>query len=211
MAVPPSDERPRLRRRGRRRQACPLVPPGRWGVVVKDLHRRRLGAAGKGGSCCTTATASDRASAVAGSCHGTVTATSSRASAAAGAGWVSTADVTSSATTTGAVSCTSAAGRASAPAVACCASIMADARRTSATADCGPVGDVTGRGLKASAAPCDPPLAAVAVLASARGALDERHLVGIDASALSTLAGARGGTVGATLRTRKRTVRPPPC
>jgi hypothetical protein len=39
------------------------------------------------------------------------------------------------------------------------------------------------------------------VLPAARDALDERHLVGMVASDLSTLAGARGGTVGATLRT----------
>jgi hypothetical protein len=39
------------------------------------------------------------------------------------------------------------------------------------------------------------------VLAVARDALDERHLVGMAASDLSTLAGVRGGTVGATLRT----------
>jgi hypothetical protein len=32
-----------------------------------------------------------------------------------------------------------------------------------------------------------------------RDALDERRLVGTDASDLNTLAGARGGTVGATL------------
>jgi hypothetical protein len=41
------------------------------------------------------------------------------------------------------------------------------------------------------------------VLAAARDTLDERRLVGTDASDLSTLAGARGGTVGATLRTRR--------
>jgi hypothetical protein len=41
------------------------------------------------------------------------------------------------------------------------------------------------------------------VLAPARDALDERRLVGTDASALSTLAGTRGGTVSTTLLTRK--------
>jgi hypothetical protein len=41
----------------------------------------------------------------------------------------------------------------------------------------------------------------VATLPVTRGALDERRLVGTDASALSAFAGARGGTVGATLRT----------
>jgi hypothetical protein len=42
------------------------------------------------------------------------------------------------------------------------------------------------------------------MLPAARGALDERRLVGTTASDLNTLAGARGGTVGATLRTRRR-------
>jgi hypothetical protein len=40
-----------------------------------------------------------------------------------------------------------------------------------------------------------------AALPAAHGALDERRLVGIDESDLSTLAGTRAGTVGATLRT----------
>jgi hypothetical protein len=55
----------------------------------------------------------------------------------------------------------------------------------------------------ASAALRESPLAAAAVLASARDALDECRLVGTAASDLSNLAGARGGTVGATLRTRR--------
>jgi hypothetical protein len=42
------------------------------------------------------------------------------------------------------------------------------------------------------------------VLAPARGALDKRRRVGTDASALSTLAGARGGTVGTTLPRHKQ-------
>jgi hypothetical protein len=58
-----------------------------------------------------------------------------------------------------------------------------------------------GRGSVASAALCESPLAAVTVLKAARSALDERRLVGTAVSILSTLAGARGGTVGATLRT----------
>jgi hypothetical protein len=62
----------------------------------------------------------------------------------------------------------------------------------------------TGCGSVASAALCEPPLAGDAVLAAARDALDERRLVGTAASVLSTLAGARGGTVGATLRTRRQ-------
>jgi hypothetical protein len=44
----------------------------------------------------------------------------------------------------------------------------------------------------------------VAALPAARGALDERRLVGTDASDLSALAGASAGTVGATLRTQKQ-------
>jgi hypothetical protein len=55
-----------------------------------------------------------------------------------------------------------------------------------------------------------PSLAAIVVLPAARGALDERRLVGTAASDLNTLAGARGGTVGATLRTQRREVRHPP-
>jgi hypothetical protein len=42
---------------------------------------------------------------------------------------------------------------------------------------------------------------AVAVPLIALGALDERLLVGTDASDLSALAGARGGTIGAALST----------
>jgi hypothetical protein len=42
-----------------------------------------------------------------------------------------------------------------------------------------------------------------AALPAARGALDERRLVGTDTSNLSALACARAGTVGATLRMEK--------
>jgi hypothetical protein len=56
----------------------------------------------------------------------------------------------------------------------------------------------------------EPSLAVVAVLPAARGALDELRLVGTAASDLNTLAGARGGTVGATLRTQRREIRHPP-
>jgi hypothetical protein len=45
---------------------------------------------------------------------------------------------------------------------------------------------------------------AVAAPPVTRGALDERRLVGMDASALNAFAGARGGAVGATLRTLNR-------
>jgi hypothetical protein len=59
--------------------------------------------------------------------------------------------------------------------------------------------DATGRGSEGPAVSRKSPLVAVAVLAAARDALDERRLVGTTASVLSTLAGTRGGTVGATL------------
>jgi hypothetical protein len=49
VAVPPSNKRPRLGLGGWRGQARPLVPPGRRDVVIRDFHRRRLGAAGEGG------------------------------------------------------------------------------------------------------------------------------------------------------------------
>jgi hypothetical protein len=42
-----------------------------------------------------------------------------------------------------------------------------------------------------------------AALPTACGALDERRLISTDVSDLSTLAGARAGTVGVTLRTKK--------
>jgi hypothetical protein len=63
----------------------------------------------------------------------------------------------------------------------------------------------------ATTTPCSGPMATVeprgglpvaAVLTAARGALDERRLVGTAASDLSTLACARAGTVGVTPRTR---------
>jgi hypothetical protein len=47
-------------------------------------------------------------------------------------------------------------------------------------------------------------LVAFAATPVTRGALDECHLMGTDASALSAFAGAWGGTVGTTLRTRNR-------
>jgi hypothetical protein len=67
----------------------------------------------------------------------------------------------------------------------------------------------------AVAAPCCSPVAIAvphggpsiaAVLPAARGALDERRLVGTDISELSALAGARAGTVSVTLRTRNTRV-----
>jgi hypothetical protein len=51
----------------------------------------------------------------------------------------------------------------------------------------------------AAAMLCGASPVAVVALAVTRGTLNERRLVGMDASALSAFAGARGGTVGATL------------
>jgi hypothetical protein len=45
---------------------------------------------------------------------------------------------------------------------------------------------------------------AAAALSAALDALDERHLVGTDVPNLSTLAGARLGTIGAALSTQKQ-------
>jgi hypothetical protein len=79
----------------------------------------------------------------------------------------------------------------------CCvsAAVAAHSGSVASTACCGS---------ESAVAPWEPSLAAVAVLPAARDALDERRLVGTATSDLSTLAGARGGTVGATLRTRRR-------
>jgi hypothetical protein len=63
----------------------------------------------------------------------------------------------------------------------------------------------------AAASCCDPVATAMprggspvtAALPAAHGPIDERRLVGTDASDLSALAGARAGTAGATLRTKK--------
>jgi hypothetical protein len=84
---------------------------------------------------------------------------------------------------------------------ACCGSAAVAACCASAATGSGSVVVTAGRGFVSLAALCEPPLATVAMLAAAREALDERHLVGTAVSVLSTLAGARGGTVGATLRT----------
>jgi hypothetical protein len=90
--------------------------------------------------------------------------------------------------------------------VACCASAAVAACRVSApvAARRGFVAATACCGSEAVAAPCEPSLAAVAVLPTARDAFDKRRLVGTAMSDLSTLAGARGGTVGATLRMRRR-------
>jgi RecB family exonuclease len=55
------------------------------------------------------------------------------------------------------------------------------------------------------AALCGGSLAAAA-LSVARGALDERRLVGMDVSDLSALASARAGTVGAPMRKRRQEI-----
>jgi hypothetical protein len=109
-----------------------------------------------------------------------------------GAGWPSTAD------TAGGTTATSTAG---------CASTTTGAYHSSTAAGCGTAGGTTGCDLEVSAAPCELSHAATAALAPARGALYERRRVGMDASALNTLAGARGGTVGSTLRKHEQTVR----
>jgi hypothetical protein len=59
-------------------------------------------------------------------------------------------------------------------------------------------------GSAAAATPRGASLVAGSVLPPTCGTLDERHLVGMDAFALCAFAGARGGTVDATLRTRNR-------
>jgi hypothetical protein len=82
-----------------------------------------------------------------------------------------------------------AAGRASATG---CATATAGSCRTSAAACRGSTVNVTGRDPEASTAPCEAPLSVASVLAPTRCALDERRLVGMGTSALSTLAGARG-------------------
>jgi hypothetical protein len=52
------------------------------------------------------------------------------------------------------------------------------------TAGCGSAGETNGCDPEASAAPCELSPAVAAALAPARGALDERRRVGMDASAL---------------------------
>jgi hypothetical protein len=101
---------------------------------------------------------------------------------------------------------TVAACRGSVVAAACCVLAAVAACRVSAAvaARGSSIATTACCGSEAAAAPREPSLAVVAVLPAARDALDERRLVGTAASDLSTLAGARGGTVGATLRTRKQ-------
>jgi hypothetical protein len=82
--------------------------------------------------------------------------------------------------------------RGSATVAACCASAVTCSGSVVIAAGCGS---------ETSAAPRESPLAAVAVLAVARDALDERRLVRTAVSVINTMAGARGGTVGATLQT----------
>jgi hypothetical protein len=161
------------------------------------------------GSCCAPTAASDRASVAAVSRCSAAAAASGLVSVAAGTWWPSTADATGNAAAIGAAGYASASGLASAATAARRASSTSGACRSSKTVGCGSAGEATSCGLEASAAPCELALAAAASLAPARGALDERCRVGMDASALSTLAGARGGTVGTTLRRCKQAVRFP--
>jgi hypothetical protein len=82
----------------------------------------------------------------------------------------------------------------------CTSAVVAACCVSAAVADCcGSAVVAACRGPASAAAPREPSLAAVAVFPAARDALDERRLVGTAASDLSTLAGARGSTVGATL------------
>jgi hypothetical protein len=205
VVVPPYDERPRLRLGGWRGQACPLVPPGRRDIIVRDLHRRRLGAASEGGLLLHHR---NRLRPRLRGCRLLLRRRDHRLLprlAATGDGRVSTTDVAGSATTTGAsaVGCTSVAD------VACCASTTVGARRSSATTGCGPVGDVTGRGPEASVAPCEPPLALLPCLRPPAAPSMSAAWLGWTRPPSAPWP-VRGGTVGATLRTRKRTVRPPP-
>jgi hypothetical protein len=144
------------------------------------------------GPCCASTDASARASVAASSLHGAAATASGCVSGTAGASWPSTADVAGGATATGAAGC---------------APTAIGALRSSTAAGCGVAGGTTGYGLEASAAPCALSPAAAAALAPTHGALDERRLVGTDASALNTLVGARGGTVGTTLRKCEQIVR----
>jgi hypothetical protein len=97
---------------------------------------------------------------------------------------------------------------AAATGAACCGSTaIAGCRGYATAATCcalavigsGSVVVAAGCGSETSAALRESPLAVVAMLAAARDALDERRLVGTTVFVLNTLAGARGGTVGATL------------
>jgi hypothetical protein len=99
---------------------------------------------------------------------------------------------------------TNAAGCGSTSITGCCGSATATACSATAATGSGSIVVAAGRGSESSAAPHESPLTAVAVLAATRDALDERRLVGTAASILSTLVGARGGMVDATLRTRRR-------
>jgi hypothetical protein len=86
----------------------------------------------------------------------------------------------------------------------CCGSATAAACCAFAASGSGTVVVTAGRGSVASASLCEPPLAAVAVLAAARDILDERLLMGMVVSVLSTLAGMREGMVSATLQTQRQ-------
>jgi hypothetical protein len=91
--------------------------------------------------------------------------------------------------------------RGSALVAACCASAATRGGSVVVAAGCGS---------EASAALRKSPLAAVVVLAAARDALDERHLVGTVASDLSTLAGARGARWAPPCEHEDEKVKPSP-
>jgi hypothetical protein len=86
----------------------------------------------------------------------------------------------------------------------CGSATVAACRVSDAVARSDSVAAIAGCGSETSTAPREPSLAAVAALPADRDALDERLLVGTATSDLNTLAGVRGGTVGATLRMRRR-------
>jgi hypothetical protein len=144
----------------------------------------------------TTAAPGPAAAAGTGEVGGVATATAVVATVigTAGCGSASAAGCCGSASVASCRGSTSVVGCGGSVAAACCASVATGS---------GSVVVAAGHGSVALAAPCGSPLAATAVLAAAHDALDERSLAGMAASVLSTLVGARGGTVGATLRTRR--------
>jgi hypothetical protein len=95
---------------------------------------------------------------------------------------------------------------------ACCGSATLAARCGFAAVD-GCRGSTTVAaycGSEVTAAPHEPSLATVAVLPTARDALDERHLVGTAASDLSTLVGARGARWAPPCECESKKVKPSP-
>jgi hypothetical protein len=136
--------------------------------------------AGSGGA--TMAIAACCASVAAGACRASTAVTACRA-----------ASVVGTCHASAACRASAAAGACCAPATTCCCSVVAAA----------------GCGSETSATPRESLLAAVAVLAAARDALDERRLVGTAASVLSTFAGARGARSASPCEHVNKEVRPP--